>query len=341
MLGALAIVLAAREALDEKPRAWLVGAWHAAAILGHVGHFMAAPAMLWILPRTRRALIEYAAAQAVILVSAYAAAAAFAVSPSHFDEWRVWLLGSAALNEQQRFGWHGSSLAHSVVAWLRMSLTMLLAEGPARPLAVLPLAAGIWGLVRGGPIARFWGLWLAGYAVLYLSWEPGTIVYRITDLLAVYALACQSLDRFSPRLRLLALAAWCAVAGLHNWRCAVLPASRPQANRDLLEALWSGRSTPENAWVVAAGRGQIYLPYFAHRKPLNTRYWRDETDLFSRLDALAKAGEPVYVVDRSLAETKWPQSFAQYGLIEERRGEGFTLYRVKREASPSAAGEKN
>ncbi|NNN06890.1 MAG: hypothetical protein HKL90_13415, partial [Elusimicrobia bacterium] len=55
MLGALCAALAAREALAEKPRPAVMGLWAAAAALGHVGHIMAVPALLWILPRRRGA----------------------------------------------------------------------------------------------------------------------------------------------------------------------------------------------------------------------------------------------------------------------------------------------
>ena len=330
MLGALFIALAAREVLGEKPRPWLVGAWHAAAILGHVGHVMAAPALTWALPRRRRDVLEYGISAALVTAIAYLAAAAFAVRPATFEEWRVWLLGSAALTADRHFAWHNAPLASSAADWLKMSLTIFLAEGPARPLVLFALIAAAWGLRRGGRTAHFWGLWLLGYAALYLTWEPNTIVYRITDLLALYALAFEGLKQWPARRRALALAAWCGVAGLHNWSQAVLPASRPDANIDLNEALWSGRSTPENAWVLAAGRGRIYLPYFAGRKPLDPRYWRDETYLFARLDALAKEGEPVYAADRSLALSQWTDSFARYGLADAGRGGGFQLYRVLR-----------
>ena len=173
-------------------------------------------------------------------------------------------------------------------------------------------------------------MWLIGYAALYLTWEPNTIVYRVTDLFALYALAFEGMGRWPARRRALALAAWCAAAGLHNWSRAILPAARPAANTDLSEALWSEKNTPENAWILAAGRGRVYLPYIARRKPLDPRYWPDENYLFSRLDALAAAGEPVYAADRTLAISGWADSFSRYGLADAGRGEGFRLYRVRR-----------
>ena len=332
MLGALFIALAAREALTEKPRPWLVGLWQGAAILGHVGHLMAGPAMIWALSRKagRKTWIEYLGAMGGVLLTAYACAALFAVRPETLDQWRIWLLGSAALNADRNFAWHQTPLLPGLKNWLLVSLNVLWAKGSGHYLALLPWAAAAWGLSKGTPRSRFWGLWLAGYAALYLTWEPHTIVYRITDLLAVYALVFEGLDSLPARARAFALAAWCAAVGLHNWNAAILPATRLENNVGFAEAAWAGQNTPDNAWVLAVGAGPVYLPYFARRKPLNPRYWRDEAALFARLNALAAAGEPVYASDRALAASGWAESFARYGLVEVAVGDGYRLYRVKR-----------
>jgi|CXWL01.1.fsa_nt_gi hypothetical protein len=332
MLGALFIALAAREALAEKPRPWLVGLWQAAAILGHVGHLMAAPAMVWALSRKpgRKTWIEYLGAMGGMLFTAYACAALLAVRPENLDQWRVWLLGSAALNADRSFGWHQIPLGSGLKSWLLVSANVLWAKGAGQFLVVFPLAAVAWGLRKGGHHSRFWGIWIISYAALFLTWEPYTIVYRITDLLAIYALAFEGLDALPARARALALAGWCAASGLHNWTAAVLPATRLEKNAGLAEAAWAGRNTPDNAWVLAVGAGPVYLPYFARRKPLNPRYWRDEAALFARLDALAATGEPVYAVDRSLAASGWAESFARYGLVETSAGAGYRLYRAER-----------
>ncbi|MBI4062102.1 MAG: hypothetical protein HY403_11825, partial [Elusimicrobia bacterium] len=124
MLGALFAILAAREALAERPRPALVGLWHAGAMLGHVGHLMAFPALAYVLVRKRGrgALSPYLAASGAAVIVAYACAGLFAVRPTSLIELKLWLLGSAALGVDRAFSWHSVPLASAVPAWLQMSL---------------------------------------------------------------------------------------------------------------------------------------------------------------------------------------------------------------------------
>ena len=91
MLGALFAALAAREALGGEPRPALVGFWEACAILGHVGHLMALPALAWLLAgrKGRKSLVPCLAILTAVVIAAYAAAALFAVRPRSLDELRL------------------------------------------------------------------------------------------------------------------------------------------------------------------------------------------------------------------------------------------------------------
>jgi hypothetical protein len=341
MLGAAFAALAAREALADEPRPALVGLWEAAAVLGHVGHVMAVPALAWLLARRRGAPARFAAALAAALVAAYAAAAVLAVGPLGFEDVRVWLLGSAALSVDRSFAWHAASPLQGAASWLLMTPRIFCEftglpgaiKGFGAALAALPLAAAAVGVRRGGRPARFWLLWLAGYAALYLTWEPFTVVYRISDLLGLWALAAIGLDALPPRARAAALAAWVAAAGAFNWATQILPHADPDANLDLASARWLAQAAPENAWVLVEGRDQVYVPYFAHRRPLNLRYLADDASLDGKLDALAALGETVLVTDRTVDESGRRAAFERYGLSTLAASEGRTLYRVRRSAS--------
>lgn len=338
LMGALFAVLAAREALSEEPRPLVVGLWHGAAALGHVGHLMAAPALLYALWRKggRRSALDWALGAGGVVLAAYAAAAVFAVRPATFDEARVWLLGSAAMGDDRAFAWHGAAPLDAVLQWLARTLEVFAAP-PASVLALLPLAAVVRALWRGTKTARFWGLWLAGYAALFLLWEPGTIVYRVSDLVALWALALEGMDGLAVNARASALAAWCAVAGAANWRNAVSPAGDLAANADLTDALLVGRGTPEDAWALAASRGQVYLPYFAHRRPFNPRWLKGPGELDAALEALTKAGTPVYATARSLELSKMRPEFEARGLTPAGPG----LWILRPAASPRAGAGRN
>ncbi|MDD5301850.1 MAG: hypothetical protein PHS14_01970 [Elusimicrobia bacterium] len=340
MLGALFAALAAREALSDKPRPALTGLWHAGAILGHVGHLMALPALVYALTRRkgRGEAFPYLRTLFVAVAVPYICAGLFAVQPSSFVEFKLWLLGSAALGTDRAFSWHSVALSSAVPAWAGMTLRIFaefvgrkgffLTAGVA--LGLLPLVAAARGAVDRTRESNFWVLWLAGYAVLFLTWEPSTIVYRVTDLIALWALATLGLQAMPRRRRLAALAAWTAAAFAFNLAFVVRPASDPANNPDLVEAEWTKTSAPENAWILANGRGAVYIPYFAGRRPVNLRYLTDEKALHARLDELAKAGQAVYVSGRTLEEEGLRAKLERYGLKPAASIPALSMFRVAR-----------
>jgi hypothetical protein len=340
MLGALFAALAAREALSDSPRPLRLGLWHAAAVLGHVGHLMALPALAWRLAKTRgrRALLPYAAALGGAVAAAYLAAGVLAVKPRSFAELKLWLLGSAMLGTGRSFLWHSAPPLQAAGAWLAMTFRVFCefagrsgaAWAACALLAVLPVAAAARGARRGGERARFWLYWLAGYAALYLFWEPFTVVYRVSDLLGLWALAWLGLEELKPGARVAALAAWTAAAGAANWFFVVRPAADPAGNPDLVEAVWTGAHTPPDAWILSSAREEVYIPYFARRKALAARYLTEEDALDARLDALTAAGESVFVTDRTLRDAALRAALERYGMSPAGSGEGLTLYQVQR-----------
>ena len=347
MLGALFAGLAAREALAEKPRPAVAGVWLACAVLGHAGHMTALPALAWILTRKggRKTLAPLAAALAAVLLAAYAAAWLFAVRPHSLEGLRLWLLGSAALSVDRAFRWHFPVWAEAVPSWTKMTLRIFceftgrsgLAWTAGVALAALPLAAAARGAVRGGREARFWLFWLAGYASLYITWEPETIVYRVSDLLGLWALALLGLQSLSSRGRAALLATWTAAACAYNLAYTVRPAADPASNADYVETNWVAAHAPSGAWVIATSRNAVYHPYFADLKPVNLRYYPDPTALYARLDALAASGAAVYVTDRTLDRMGLLPELASYGLDQTAAGDGLTLYRVARQPAGTPA----
>jgi hypothetical protein len=340
MLGSLFAVLAAREALSDQPRPALVGLWHAGAILGHVGHLMALPALIYVLTRKKdlRKALPYASSLFVAVSIPYICAGLFAVKPSSFDESRLWLLGSAALTTDRSFLWHSIPLSQALPAWSAMTLRVFtefvgrqgFAWSAGVILAVLPLLAAARGAADRTRESAFWLLWLAGYAVLFIAWEPYTIVYRVSDLIALWALATMGLKALSSRLRLGALIAWTAAAFAFNLAYVVRPAADPANNPDLVEAEWTKTSAPPEAWVLANGRGAVYIPYFSGRRPVNLRYFTEEKALHARLDALTKSGESVYVSGRTLEEEGLRAKLERYGLTPVASAGPLAMFRVSR-----------
>lgn len=340
MLGALFAALAAREALADHPRPGVLGIWHAGAILGHVGHLMALPALAYVLTRKkgRREVFPYLSSLFVAVAVPYICAGLFAVKPSSLNELRLWLLGSAALTTDRSFLWHSIPLSSAIPAWLGMSLRVFtefvgragFAWTAGVVLAVLPLLAAARGAVEKSREALFWLLWLAGYAVLFIAWEPYTIVYRVGDLIALWALATMGLKALPARARLGGLIAWTAAAFAFNLVNVVRPAADPANNPDLVEAEWTKTAAPPEAWVLANGRGAVYIPYFAGRRPVNLRYLTGEKALHAKLDELAAAGQVVYASGRTLEEEGLRAKLERYGLKPAAARGNLTMHRVSR-----------
>lgn len=320
-LGAAFLMFAAAEAFRKKPNAWRLGLLHAGAVLGHVGHLMFFPAaayLLWTAQRPPsparergrgafrlsesvrvRALIIYGSVFCGCVAVAYALAA-FWVKPRSIEDLRIWLLGSAALAVDRSFGWHGGYSIAGLLSWLRISLEM--AGGGLWGGGVLIVAAG-WGgwrsWKRDRRIVAGCLLWLAGYAMLFLSWEPYTPDYRITDLAPLWLLACLGLSTWKQPVRIRAALAGVAVfiLGAFNFVGDILPASKPENNPDLQRALWIARETPPNSWIIVDGIDQVYTPYFADRSFINLRYYSDRPELLEqKVEALQSEGHPVFAV---------------------------------------------
>ncbi|MDX6769113.1 MAG: hypothetical protein SF051_06240 [Elusimicrobiota bacterium] len=316
MLGALPLILAFTEALAERPRPWAVGLLHAASMLGHSGHCVAAPALaylLWHARRERRDLAAYFGAAASAVVVSYAAAVLAFVRPATGAELRLWLLGSMALGQSRTFEWHlGPSVLDGLRGWgqttLRVFCDFTRVSGAMKALglalAVLPLAAAARAFQRPAREDKALGLWLAGHALIYSTWEPFTIVYRVSDLPALWALAWRGLDAADapPKARAVGLAVWAAVAGLYNWRASIAADCDPRNNAEYQETLAVAAATPPDAWVAAHARNQVYYPFFGGRRPLNLRYYGTPEALAARVAQLEARGEAVYATGRTLKE---------------------------------------
>jgi hypothetical protein len=313
-LGAFFLALTAAEAFRERPRPLLLGALHAGAVLGHVGHIMFAPAVLWLLWKRPKDIVLYVCSAAGVLFASYGLAAIFCVKPSTYEDVRVWLLGSAALTLDKHFFWHGGWSLSNIAGWLSTS-TKIWGGGTLA-------AAGCWALVAQGAVSAPSGprrraahacvIGLIGYAVLFISWEPRTPVYRVSDLILLWAVIGIAVDSLPGRdsVKSYSLGFAVAVLGLFNLSRVVIPNSDPRNNAALQTVLRLAPTWPQNAWVVASDQYQIYVPYFGHRRPIDPRYYDGAPEAFkARLSALEAGGEPVFVLPRTLTPA-WRDWFA-------------------------------
>lgn len=333
-LGALCLALLLRETLRDRPSPYRLALWHGLSMLCHGANALLAPvavANLWRAHEDkRRATGLYLVSAAALVAAAYAAAAVWLLRPRSLEELRVWLLGSAALTADRSFSWHGTGLWEGVSAWLGMSLK---AVSPAPWLAWAPWACGLWALFKLRETRRrlalsAW-LWLGCYALLFMRWEPYTMVYRMSDMLPLWLLAAVCVERaWDQRYGKAACLGFVLLLGAVNFGSGILPASREQGNTPLQRALWIRDSTPEDAWVASYGIFDVYIPYFAHRRPLNLRYFKGRREaLAGRLWEILESGAPVFVTSSVLREAGESPSLLTLGEVS--RGHGDVLYRIQ------------
>lgn len=354
-LGVFFIILAAREAIAERPRPTRLGLFHAGAVLGHVGHAMFLPVALLRLYRSRsgrKATLVYLGLLGAAVFAAYAAAALFCVKPASGQEWRLWLLGSAALTRDRSFYWYGAYSASALAQWLVTTLRLCVdpsagggaANAAGWLLALSPFAAAALTCLRRRRLELLISslAWLASYAALFVAWQPFLDVYRIPDLVPLWLLAAAGLEALPPAAARAALAAWLAAAGAYNAVETVAPRANVEANPEYAEAVWLSSATPPGAWVVATARGQVYVPYFGGRRPLNMRYYDGRPEaLAARLDQLTASGEPVFITEATLAQGAWREPLERYGLTLVREEASRRLYRVTRKENPKAGARRS
>ncbi|OGR58973.1 MAG: hypothetical protein A2X36_00825 [Elusimicrobia bacterium GWA2_69_24] len=328
VLAALFLVWCLDEALRPSPRPYRLALWHGLAMLSHASHALLTPLVLYSLWRSRPAAAckrdagVYLCAAALLVAASYAAAAVLWVRPSGLDELRVWLLGSAALGPGRTPMWIGfSSPAQAVGDWLKASVGIV---SPA-----LWLALPVWlaaastldprrlGEFRTAAVSGW--IWLASYPALFLFWEPYKLDYHMTDLIPLWLLAAVGTARRlrGRRAQLGAAAFVLALAAVNGVR-GIRPVSDPAMNRSFQKALWLEKVTPENAWIASEGLDKVYIPYFAHRRPLILGPYQGRgAELRERVAGLRAPGDPVFFTSDILRDE---HRLALAGSVFEPRG---------------------
>ena len=351
LLGVVFLMLALREAVDDRPNPYALAFWHALAMLAHAANALFVPVALLALWRRRDSggdprsdTAKYLLTAAAWVCAVYVAAAVMWVQPETASDVKLWLMGSGALGPGRTWRWQGSeTFLERVYHWV-------LSSGKA--VSVLPwLGAPLWAAAyiaffvsrgKGWLFTLAGWVWLYAYSALFMNWQPYNIIYRITDLPALWIMAAPVAEWLaatprssSPRTAEAVRSQWRSLLGAYlcalfavNLSFVILPDSRPENNAPLQEALWLKAATPENAWIAVENNGQVYVPYFSHRSPLNLHLYRGrEAALVSRIREIQRDEGPVFVTGE-LLDQGWRQVFTSIGMSEAARSPKTVLYRV-------------
>lgn len=321
----------------------VLGAFHALTVLGHIVNMIFLPVGLWFLlagnPRAwRRPAAQYLAASLAGVAVSYALVLGLAVRPHDAGSALLWLMGTLRTHGGG-VGWHGGYSFSNFAQWLGMTLNIF-ASAKRRILWLAPAALAVLALtqIRGLVGQRKTAaigclIWLAAYAAVFASWEPYTMVYRISDLVPLITLIFLGVGRRAsvPVALLLAL-----LLGAGNFSAEIYPRSLPRNNPRLMRMKFFRTETPPNAWIASgeadAGNDELYIPFFARRRPIVLASYRGRLDdLSRRLDGLLAGGQPVFIHSRISADAFWRDWFQPYKpRLRARHSDGLELYELTR-----------
>lgn len=344
-----------RDATGARVRPWVLGALHALAVTAHIVNGLFGVVVLWHLRRRYgkqwlEPALEYVAAVALGAVGAYAFVLLAFVRPPSAADALHWFYGSLNKGAGGLY-WHGRYDLYSLKLWLKMTVNIFAsfkpeyrrAGGGAAAEALLAAARGLllalalrlaWtrGALGGARrhSASVCAVWLLVYAAVFVSWEPMTMVYRVSDLPAMLLLL--ALGAKDWRWPVPAALACCLAGG--NFLAEVYPRSISQNNALLTRMEFLRGATPENAWIATpesqGGGEELYIPFFARRRPILLTIYRDRAgDLDRRLAAIIGAGEPVFVTSAVLGDPFWKDYFERLRPeVQAKSAEGFEVYRL-------------
>lgn len=341
------------------PSPRMLGLLGGLAVMGHIVNGLSWLLGLWMIGsrergRPRLAKLQYLAAAAAFVLLMYAAVILFFIKPGSPTQLFHWLTGSAS-SETSGFHWHGGYSLGGLGQWLKMTLNIFVSSGPefvVRPAGVAAQAF-LWlarGLLTAAAFSAFFGLrsldgpsraaaagcliWLGCYAAVFISWEPYTMVYRVSDLIPlvtlIYLGTARAWARPWPALIGLGLALPLAAA---NLTAEIYPRSLAQNNQRLARMEFYKSVVPPEGWIAvgeeAGGGDELYIPFFAERRPiLLSRYRAHPQALAGLLDRLLEAQQPVYLPSRVLTDTYWKEQLAPFQPAPAERRGSEELYRL-------------
>lgn len=335
---------------------FLLGALGALAVTGHIVNAVFAPVAIWFLlarhgKEWKKPVLQYAATALLLSLAAYAAVLGLVVQPADSAAAWHWFLGSADTPDGSIW-WHGGAGIHGRLPWLKMTVNIFTSFQPgfdsppdwrfagvflwlARALLALfgywlvRFRSGLEGLQK--TVAAGCLVWLGAYGCVFSSWEPYTMVYRVADLIPLCVLLALGAKFAKGGKAIAALLLMSLAAG--NFTSEIYPRSFASNNPFLARMEFIKAHTREGDWVAGSGGGdELYIPYFALRRPLIVgRATDNPAGIARRIHSEMDRGRDVYVTSRILSESSLRALFQGFRQQETARDSGgFALYRLTR-----------
>jgi hypothetical protein len=262
-----------------------VGLLHAAAVLGHLMHFLwAIPALYWMWGQSKD-IRHYLTVLFLGTVIPYAWVLAAVIMPRHdWPHTLIWLKGSAGLTPDRSWAWHFPGKT-GPWQWLMSTLPEL--WGNFWPYGGVPISKVPWALAicsivlvvtllirswehRQEKVWRFSWIWLGVYGLFLSTWEPTTLCYRLPDVIPLGILLALGLGSFRVSAKIVLASLWLGSTFTVNWMSRIAPMHEIQRNSVYQDTLTLSKITPPSSlYITTGGPTWLYLLYFTGRTAWN------------------------------------------------------------------------
>ena len=290
-----------------------VGLLHAAAILGHMMHFLwVVPALYWMWDHPN-AIRRYLKVLFLATTIPYVLVLAYVIAPRRdVAHILIWLKGSAGLTSDRSWAWHFPGKTGPWI-WLKSTVPALWGNfwpyGDIQVTTGLVILAAISILVFLTCLLRSWTkrhekewkfscLWLAVYGLFLSTWEPSTLCYRMTDIIPFGILLALGLKAWRAPSQIFFASLFFGSTLVLNLYSRILPMHDISRNRVYQDTLSLSKiSSPNSLYITSGGLPWIYLLYFTGRTAWNAGSFRPDslTEEITR----QKRSRPVYVLKGS------------------------------------------
>ena len=348
---------------------FIISLCHGMAVLSHISHIIFIPVVcvcLWQYKSNRkqklRNIFFYLIVLAAFCVLSYMLVIVAVLKIFNLRGIYLWFLGNALDVSTNSFNWHGQLSLNNLlkipsslqdIIWFNLKRVSFIKE--LFPFQIIKVAVNISKIFFYSALFYlFLGFgkiyykhkfminlclsWLICYSLFFSTWEPGTIMYRMPELIPLYLLIYISFS-FLPinkKIKFFCLSGYLISLVFSNFCGGIYPYSLKINNVNLDRAYLVKENTSEEDLVIISGRGvfaigKVYIPYFSRRHTLILdRFKEKDFSLVQKIifDRLARGGNVFFLSDISDVENKHLLS-KNYRLFICAEGKDVSLFRIE------------
>ena len=283
-----------------------LGFCHAMAVLSHISHIIFIPVVcvcLWQYKSAKkqnlRNIFFYLIVLFAFCVMSYLLVIVVVLKIFNFRGIYLWFLGNALDISTNSLNWHGQlSLSNFLkipsslqdIIWINLKRVSFIKE--LFPRQIIKTSINISKIFfysalfylffhfksiykKNKFMIQMCFVWIVCYSLFFSTWEPGTIMYRMSELIPLYLLVYISFSslQINKKIKIFCLSGYFLSLVFSSFCGGIYPYSLDINNVNLDRAYLVGENTSEKDLVIISGRGifaigQVYIPYFARRQTL-------------------------------------------------------------------------